>query len=258
MKNKLDPVIQNSICADYLNKLNAYEISRKYKIGKWTVYNILFKNNIKIRTKGENRTYNLDEKVFDSLTEETAYWIGFLMGDGSITKSKGRYRISVELNSSDVGHLNKLKAYLKSEHPLRNRISKNTVKIEFNSEIIANRLSKFGIIQNKSSLNTGINFLEKDKDFWRGLIDADGSLGVYNNEPRLALCGTEKLMSQFADFVRSHITNYKGGVHKHNNIYRVTLGKSATKIIVKILYENCTIALDRKLKIANKIIELGY
>lgn len=57
------------------------------------------------------RRWPLDETVFDTLNENSRYWVGFLMADGSVTRN----RLSLHLAARDVAHLRKLRRFLHSK-----------------------------------------------------------------------------------------------------------------------------------------------
>jgi DNA-binding transcriptional regulator WhiA len=59
------------------------------------------------------KVYTVNEAVFDTITEESAYWLGFLMADGSINTGKtGNPRIALTLAERDREHLVKFRKFL--------------------------------------------------------------------------------------------------------------------------------------------------
>lgn len=63
--------------------------------------------------------YTLDDTVFDTVTEESAYWSGFLMSDGNINYGKtGNARIALVLAKVDFSHLEKFRDFLKCTNPI--------------------------------------------------------------------------------------------------------------------------------------------
>ena len=57
------------------------------------------------------RTCQLNEQAFSKLTPEAAYWVGFLMADGSIV---GR-SVGIALALKDAGHLELFRAFMGSK-----------------------------------------------------------------------------------------------------------------------------------------------
>lgn len=89
-----------------------------------------------------------------------------------------------------------------------------------------------------------------EADFWRGVIDGDGSIGVKKAEeqPFLSLTTKSETLKEFYDdFIEKH-TNFRPNNSRNmrDNIYNITLhGQKAIKIM-SIIYEDSFIHIDRK------------
>jgi hypothetical protein len=120
--------------------------------------------------------YTLDDTAFDTVTEESAYWSGFLMSDGNISYGKtGNARIALALAKVDYSHLEKFRDFLKCTNPIGQKKKKylGTIVIQyylrFTSKHIAEILIAHGIIPRKSLVARVIG-LDNDRHFWRGVI----------------------------------------------------------------------------------------
>ncbi len=253
------------IIQDYESGISSVKIAEKYSVSKPTILSRLHNNGVVLRPRSQcNRKYLLDENVFEIINEESAYWIGFLMADGYITRNC----VGLGLCVGDVDHLKKFISFLKSNHPYRirpiqdNPKIKNAspqVSIEINSTKIIDDLAKYGIIKNKSAIAKVIG-LENNRDFWRGVIDGDGSLFYSRGYPVLDLCGSYALVSQFKDYCFNIIKQNMPQVikYKHSSCcfhFRFTGNKA--QYIINNLYENASVYLERKMDLAQKMVKYG-
>lgn len=70
------------------------------------------------------RKYTLNESCFDTLDEKTAYWIGFLYGDGNCTR-ENKVRLSLQWN--DREHLFAFRSFINSlNRPIKEKINNFT------------------------------------------------------------------------------------------------------------------------------------
>lgn len=254
------------IISDYQKKkLPMSVVARKHGISASLVCLILARNKISARDAHlSNMKYELNEQKFDGeLDEYQKYWLGFIMGDGCILKN----RITVELSRIDRQHLVKLKEFLESTHPVKDyepsqRNPSGSSKLEWYSPNMVQTLKNYGIVPSKSSIDVTVPMiLAQSRDFWRGMVDSDGSVKITITKegyemPRLSLVGTENLMDLFLTFIQTH-TDTKTKVRRGNGkmLYRVTLeGKPARKII-PVLYGECRVSLERKNETAKSIME---
>lgn len=206
------------------------------------------------------RKHSLDETAFDSVTEGSAYWIGFLMADGTINTPKGRsHEIRLDLAEIDIEQVKSFRRFLKSSHKIHRHLSsKGTYAglLAVSSQHLVSALGRFGVAPRKSHTARVIG-LEHDRHFWRGAVDGDGSL--YWSSKGLAclsFCGSQAMVAQFLDFVRAHAPDCRASVRPCGSIYRTALlGRHATRVI-EVLYGECSVALARKLDRAKEMLRL--
>lgn len=136
--------------------------------------------------------------------EETAYFLGVLWGDGSVSKNPKLYHVAVQWKEEDAKEIYpKLLSLGKLGicSMVRKRIYKNEEKtflhccIYFCNKPVHNMLVKYDFL-NKSTVAPK-KILEKipakyHHDFWRGYFDADGCMYVSEKNKRytLTFCGS--------------------------------------------------------------------
>jgi len=192
---KLNKDIEEKMIKDYLNndlKLSSGEIAKKYnfKTSK-TVCDVLHKNNIKIKNRGEYSDYNVDYfKKIDS--HDKAYILGLLLTDGYVIR---RYEgIAIQITYSDRDILHKI-AKLLGESTSVNKIivnnkvvkskdgkpyiRRNMIRLCCFCPSISKDLKKFSMLKRKT-----MKLFLPDIPLWcyssfvRGLFDGDGSVGI--------------------------------------------------------------------------------
>jgi hypothetical protein len=225
----------------------------------------LRKRGVSIRPKTALRIHSLRETAFDVITEQSAYWLGFLMADGSVTSSKGKNAVSVCASVKDFSHLDALRKWLHATCPVTRYISKCSngalVKMcvfRFSSERIVAALARYGVVPTKSLTAKVSNDLKTDRHFWRGVLDGDGCLGIYGmSTPLVHLSGSLYLCQQFAGFASQSLgLKYRARVTKIGRYAIFRLGSNNARVMASALYSNCTIYLPRKHAIAQRIISL--
>ena len=191
------------------------------------------------------------------LTPESKYWIGFILADGHI-KSGPSPALTIALQKRDGDHLKKLAKFLGSSripklYPNRNM---NTTAFHFyegDPDIIED-LRENGITPKKSLTAKVPEHLQSSKDFWRGVIDGDGSIGETTlKRPRIRLVGTRDVCESFREFCKS-IAPTRATVRPHSNIFTFELVGTSSLIVMNQLYNNSPIHLDRKFDTYNDLI----
>ena len=210
----------------------------------------------------DKHQYKINHQAFKYVNKESQfYWIGFLMADGCIVEEKPISKIiSLKLQIQDIGHIKKFLKFLSSNSPIHIAVRKpnNGAYIRIYSNEIAADLLKCGITPRKSFTARASNHVRFNKHFWRGMIDGDGCLSIRKQYkyPAISLCGSRDILNQFVHFVDKflHISHNK--IKKCSGCYSTTYTSYKAVEIVKYLYGNCKIALDRKFKIAKRIMAL--
>lgn len=260
---KLFPKDRKDILEGYQSGLNSTDLADAYGVTQTMISRIVKEGGL-TRSNGEaHRVYSLDETAFDAVTDESAYWVGFLITDGSIVESEGHApSVALGLQESDLGHIYKFRDLLKSDHRIIHAISEDngksypSVHLRVRSEKLASSLARFGVVPRKSFTAKVIG-LEKDRNFWRGVIDGDGCISIGESPGRLAmiLVGSKDLLSQFKEYALSISPSCGADVHPQKSIFRLSLrGKYAMRVI-RELYHDARVALDRKAAIARWLME---
>jgi len=209
------------------------------------------------------KKYKFNEAFFDVITPESAYWIGFLMADGSISQIKTHANggitpyVTLKLQLADLEHLKKYRKSIDSTHPIsvyKDKEGHRSCRLGFSAKKLAATLAQYGVLPRKSISATIRGGLEYNKDVWRGIIDGDGSLGN-NGKRRLTLYGSYSLVLQFKEFVEKIMgVPIHSSPQQRRSIYSITLCGSLAVNVVRILYEGCSLALARKLEKAKLIM----
>lgn len=187
-----------------------------------------------------------------------AYIIGLLQTDGSYyCQSRNRGRICIELKIGDIDILYKIKKILNCNSDVKKRtrdtnFSKNYTSCSFSifSINIRKELSKYIPVGRKSEI-VCMPYGISEVDYWRGIIDGDGSLGLTkNNIPFISLTTkSENMANSYRNFVERS-TNYriKSERNDRDKIYNLMLTKEKAQIIINLLYYKGCLCLNRKFK----------
>lgn len=150
------------------------------------------------------RLYSVDDTFLDVFGSHQAWFVGLMAADGCIN-SENSFGIA---QSSDHGK--KIVSYLQELLGHTGNISrhKNSYGITITSKRLVERLLYYGVFQRKSLSYTFPRNLpiEYFRDFLRGYIDGDGSVGVYNvgRSPQLlvvSFVGTKEFIFECGKFI---------------------------------------------------------
>ncbi len=257
---------------EYINNINnkpsLTKICAKYHIDTGTLSKRLKELNIEV-INYQNKL-KFDNTVFDCIdTEEKAYWLGFIFADGYISSSplkeneKAHYIFEISLKGSDVGHLHKFNKFMKHEN---DNVKMGYVNCEGKrcercrwwivDKHLWNTLNNLGCTPKKSlSLQFPDESIFKSKDlirhFIRGYWDGDGCIS-YSNKEHTKICinvlGTEQFLVKLINYLpydKSYVLQCK---NPESNAITKSFTNSGLSVynIIKYLYDDCTIYLDRK------------
>lgn len=246
---------EQHICELYVSGYSTEAIADIYnpkiKSGN-TISKILKKNGIKIRPA--RRVVEIDnEDFFENIdSEEKAYLLGLFIADGWVREDCRGNRsklVGLTLNIEDEYMVKTVKDLLgiKSRKLYYER---NEVMVECSSNKLASDLSKYGVVVRKSF----ITYIPKIDDKYmqhllRGIFDGDGIVSDNVNTFYYGICGTEKLVTQFKDYLVSNcgISNNKVTFNNTNNIYYWTFAsKRDIYKFYNFIYKDANIYLHRK------------
>lgn len=196
------------------------------------------------------------------LNENESYLLGFLQTDGHRNKNNC---YQLELSYKDIDILNKIKKYFNIKNPIkiRERITNfsNNKMYKFVSLYIPGikieNLNCFIPFGKKSEIiSAPKNITYSEVDYWRGVIDGDGSVGIRNAGPYISLnTSSDELYHDFNSFLMNFVgikTNNKR--NKRDNTYNVVICSTNAITLANLIYDNkCKLFLIRKKKLANKI-----
>lgn len=202
------------------------------------------------------RQYRLDEDYFYNVTDESAYWAGFIAADGNICDRTGR--LSISLSTKDEDHLFKFKNMIGYEGHIRHRSNERWGKIHYSATLsltsqgISGALrSIYNIVPNKSLILEPPN-LERSshiKSFVVGYIDGDGFVSDTKDGWGVGVAGTAAMMSYIKGLFDSEyppLNERYAQINIYNNISRfIVTGKRVSYILEDLITLNIPF-MDRK------------
>lgn len=237
---------------------SALQIVQLLELSPGTANHWLHRRVVFLRGLRETPTrHRLRHNAFDELTSVSAYWIGFLFADGSVAPCKQSLTVQLRISECDRDHLVKLRTFLGSTHTISTAPAGNyggypsrpSVCLRVGSERLAQRLLSLG--RYEGTIN---GTLTRSRDFWRGVVDGDGSLGfLATGYPYFGLVGSRRLLEAFLLFLKSNGLGARMTIRPDRTIFQIaTAGHTAEKI-VSFLYRDASVALDRKAASAAQI-----
>lgn len=280
-KCKYGEEVIKEACAMYESGLPLAAICKRFGMGDGTAHKMVSAR-CKMRSPHEKKWKPCREDAFEIITEESAYWAGFLMADGSVTgaQCKRMRQVSLMLQEGDKGHIRKFLDWLNSDVSIsivksrgfKRKGSEDKEHLLASASVSSNRLVEslvaLGVVPRKTYCAKASDAVAMNKHFWRGCIDGDGTVIVWQQSkekggiaarPVVRLAGHRDLVEQFAEFVSTVIPGYKPSIAKTSShiVTSSVVGANAIAL-ARHLYADCTIALDRKLDRALEMLCLDY
>ena len=166
----------------YRTGMSMAKIAKVHHVHPQAVMDGLVRSNEKIRTKSQAiRKYQIDENVFDILTPEAVYWLGFLYADGGMTSAgKNLFTIGLTVAEKDKLHLDKWAKFIGGGVRVIKRPDKKAYYCSVTNKHLCHRLIELGVIQRKSLILKFPEWIDYSMapDFMRGYFDGDGTINV--------------------------------------------------------------------------------
>lgn len=235
--------LRNEVIQMYLNFKSINFIKNKLGLTQQTINRILKEGNINRISQSKRNNPNLIEDYFSEInTPDKAYWIGWLITDGSLIEKD--YSISISLQACDKHILELLQRDLQIENKIK-LFNRKYYRFYFSCKSLYNDLLKYGFKQNKTfditipQLN---EFLYPS--LLRGCFEGDGGLSILNSrgkeELELSFTGNINVVNIFNNLI-SKFTGIKlRNITKNGSIYRVRWSNRQDIItILNLLYKDC-------------------
>jgi hypothetical protein len=201
---------------------------------------------------------------------EHSYFFGFVQADGSLTaSSRNRGKLQIELAKVDLHLLRSFKKLFSTVYSSINRRIRDTnFKNYHESYTLAifnirfrNELHKLGIPYGKKSEiipPPKSDFCERD--YIRGLIDGDGSVGLAKskgNIPFLSLVVASEELKEYIVNVIESITGEKKKINRNrrDDVYNIMLNREKAQQFIEYLYYPDCLSLERKFKKAKTALK---
>lgn len=202
--------------------------------------------------------------AFDLIQPEMSYMFGFLQTDGHLSKNtRNRGRLAVEIQLPDKSLLEKFQKLISVNSSIKIRTRDTNFKKNYQSVIwtvcdfeFRTALNDLGIpYGQKSKIISPPHVPFSEIDYWRGVIDGDGSLGITARKPFISLVTTSPLLyKEYVDFIFKITGQRKiNNPNKRDGAYNICVFcEDAQKLIEELYYPGC-LCLDRKFESAESV-----
>ena len=254
---------REQIKSEYASGLGLKKIGVVHNVSADTVKRNLLDAGVNLRPRGGHagRAFPCDELFFDDLSRESpAYWLGFIMADGYVRKRRPHWSGELAI------YLVKDKEHLESfaeDVDFRGQVlstTQNRYYVRICNEYVYQRLVSLGVDPGTKSYT--LKFPDHIPDcsmrhFLRGYLDGDG--GLYYNSRNISVASTESFLRGFQGELSMRLSA-GGCLHniKDNAAWRLVYGgRIQCAKIARFLYGDCSVALQRKLEVAQRMMAMS-
>ncbi|GHJ11054.1 hypothetical protein TPA0907_54210 [Micromonospora humidisoli] len=250
---KLTDAQREEVVKRFLDGVSLGQIAADFSVTVPAVRGLISRRGINIPSVSQG----LRHDAFDSLTPDACYWIGFLFADGCVSYRPGYLpQISIGLAERDRDQLVALRDYLGCGNSIsRTNPIQGSCQFSVRSRSLADRLIELGRYGDSIDERLVVS-----RDFWRGVVDGDGSLGIYKRASpsgrtfaQFRVVGRRHVLTAFVAFLES--SGISGlSVRPHKSICTVGTTCGPAERIASLLYLDAEPALARKAEIAAQMI----
>lgn len=203
--------------------------------------------------------------MIDLTKPDWAYIFGFIQADGHLWEgTQNRGKMTIELAIKDVDILEKIKPLIPYPTSLRTRTRDTNFKKSYESATLCvnmlefrSELKSLGIIPGKKSPNSSVPKVPySERDYWRGWMDGDGSLGFTDKGiPFVAFCTKSEIIARaFVEYMEPVCgATRKIKPNTRDKMYNLTYTKESAQKIAKFLYVSEDLVLNRKYLLSKEI-----
>lgn len=223
-------------------------------------------NNMNVNVNTYMNTNTLSSKSLDLTIPEHAYMFGFLQADGHLYEtSRNRGKLQIELNEADEIILTCFAELISSPSSITRRTRRTNYAAVHSSVTLCvydkhfrDTLKSLGLpAGKKSDLVQPPQAPFCEIDYFRGVLDADGSLGITGNGfPFVSLVtASEKMARGFLAFISERVGKAKAvSRNKRDGVYNIVVYKEDAQKLASCLYYQDCLSLPRKKESANSLL----
>lgn len=204
----------STIIEMYESGMTLKAIGEALGISRTPIKRVLQENKCQTRDQSHcNRKFELNENYFDTIdTPNKAYIFGLLYSDGCNYPKQNLIRLSLQEKDRDI--LEKVKKEIGSNFPLRRvertKYSPNwqpLYELEFHNQHLSEQLEKMGMVNNKSYFAEFPTCVPDEflRDFVRGYVDGNGSVGFYDYPRYVNVTSTLKFCATLSSIIKEKL-----------------------------------------------------
>lgn len=183
-RKKLTTQQEKSFIQDQISGMRHHELAEKYSLSVSVAGDYI--RRLDLNNHPIFRKKYFDQTLFDILTEDSLWLLGWFYSDGNVSKSSNKF--SIAIHSQDEEVFVKIRKVMKTNQDCLYR-SKDKQMCEFYGcdPYIHSSLIRLGCIPNKSLVITYPDFLTEDWQHWaflRGILEGDGHISLKTNGNR--------------------------------------------------------------------------
>lgn len=243
----------------WVENLSTKEIAPLFNVNPQTISNWMKKMDINIRTSAEStrgvfnkkrtkpiykkRKYTIDENVFSSINNDSAWVLGLIVSDGCLNKECNKWSIC----QKDSEILEKIKIIIKTNRPITHRRNpgfangNDIYQLCVQNTKQTHDLVNIGLTPNKSKTATFPSVDDCFKwDVIRGILDGDGWIG-FDRKQRYSVgwCGSKDIIHFIGNFIDNYLDDNKIKPKQSGNIWVIKFSKKQhVKQILDLIYKN--------------------
>ena len=245
--------VKNEIINKYVDGQSVLSLSKEYGTNTVAIQNILDKNGVSKVSQAKRNNPLLVEDYFEKIdSPEKAYWIGWILTDGGVTKNSG---LEISLQCGDEYILDMLQKDLKITNHVKQFCDKY-YRFSFACKKMQKDLEQYGIVPNKTlTIKYPKNISDEyETHMLRGMFEGDGGLTVgvatrfskqrgksYTSPYReLSFTGTYDMCKGFHDALMKYAVFSPKNITRNRSMYRVRWSNINEVIsILNVLYSGC-------------------
>lgn len=260
--------MEDQLVKEYAEGASLNACSRKYHIQIPEVRKVLANRGVHIRNRSEqnfytntSRAYAVNHTYFSKLTQENAYYIGFLAADGNVSSKNNAIRLS--LAAVDTPFVEEYKKNLSIKAPIKfdtlSRGGFEVASLTFSSAQAKRDLAKYSVVPRKTYIGTSMKGVpdEFKEAFVKGYFDGDGSFSHTKDTTTavLKICShTRGILDEFKEWFDKRFNGeFRSNIYKKERkpyapIYSWEISTVPSILLLSSFYKLDTPCLSRKKK----------